>query len=40
VADAAIVVWDGDDGRLAKAVKAMEKAVGDEVWIVDPHELA
>ncbi len=37
VADAAIVVWDGKDARLSKAVKALEKAVGDEVWTVDPE---
>jgi ribonuclease HI/uncharacterized phage-like protein YoqJ len=39
-ADAAIVVWDGRDALLGKQVKALEKQVGDEVWIVDPSELA
>ena len=38
-ADAAIVVWDGKDAILSKQVKALEKQVGDEVWIVDPSEL-
>ncbi len=40
VADGALVVWDGRDPLLAKQVKALEKSVGDEVWIVDPSELA
>jgi ribonuclease HI/uncharacterized phage-like protein YoqJ len=39
IADAAIVVWDGRDPMLAKQVKALEKEVGDEVWIIDPAEL-
>jgi ribonuclease HI/uncharacterized phage-like protein YoqJ len=39
-ADAAIVVWDGKDPLLAKQVKALEKQVGDEVWIIDPAELS
>ncbi len=39
-ADAAVVVWDGKDSLLAKQVKALEQEVGDEVWIVDPGELA
>ena len=39
-ADAAIVVWDGRDPLLGKAVKALEQQVGDEVWIIDPGELA
>jgi ribonuclease HI/uncharacterized phage-like protein YoqJ len=38
-ADAAIVVWDGNDALLGKQVKALEKQVGDEVWIIDPNEL-
>ena len=38
-ADAAIVVWDGKDQLLGKQVKALEKQVGDEVWIVDPADL-
>ena len=40
VADAAVVVWDGQDKLLAKQVKALEQQVGDEVWIIDPSELA
>jgi len=39
-ADAALVVWDGKDSLLGKQVKALEAEVGDEVWIVDPGELA
>jgi len=39
-ADGAVVVWDGRDALLAKQVKALEQEVGDEVWIVDPAELA
>ena len=39
-ADAAIVVWDGRDALLGKAVRALEQQVGDEVWIIDPNELA
>ena len=39
VADAAIVVWDGQDALLAKTVRALEQKVGDEVWIIDPTEL-
>jgi ribonuclease HI/uncharacterized phage-like protein YoqJ len=39
VADAAIVVWDGKDALLGKAVRALEQQVGDEVWIIDPAEL-
>jgi ribonuclease HI/uncharacterized phage-like protein YoqJ len=39
-ADAAVVVWDGKDPILAKQVKDLEKQVGDEVWILDPGELA
>jgi ribonuclease HI/uncharacterized phage-like protein YoqJ len=39
-ADAAIVVWDGRDALLGKAVRALEQQVGDEVWIIDPAELA
>lgn len=38
-ADAAIVVWDGQDALLGKVVRALETAVGDEVWIVDPTEI-
>ncbi len=39
VADAAIVVWNGKDPLLAKQVKALEKEVGDEVWVISPDEL-
>ena len=39
-ADAAIVVWDGRDALLGKVVRALEKEVGDEVWILDPAELS
>jgi uncharacterized phage-like protein YoqJ len=39
-ADAAIVVWDGADALLGKTVRALEQQVGDEVWIIDPGELA
>jgi len=39
VADAGIVVWDGKDPLLAKAYKALEAQVGDEIWVVDPADV-
>lgn len=39
VADAGIVVWDGRDPLLAKAFKALEAQVGDEIWVVDPGDV-
>jgi ribonuclease HI/uncharacterized phage-like protein YoqJ len=39
-ADAAIIVWDGQDALLGKVVRALEQEIGDEVWIIDPNELA
>jgi ribonuclease HI/uncharacterized phage-like protein YoqJ len=39
-ADQAIVVWDGEDERLRKTARTLEDHLGDDVWIVDPAELA
>ena len=35
-ADEALIVWDGDDPTLRAMVKAFEKALGDDVWILAP----
>lgn len=35
-ASAALVVWDGNDRALGATVKALEKRLPDEVWIVSP----
>lgn len=35
----AVVVWDRQHAAVGAAVRAMEKALGDEVWIVDPSEV-
>ncbi len=35
-ADAAVVVWDGAPGRLARAVDALNDRIPDEVWVLDP----
>ena len=36
VATEAVIVWDEDEPRVAKVVKAAEKALPDDVWIVSP----
>lgn len=36
VATEAIVVWDHDDARIGKVVKALEQALPDDVWIIEP----
>lgn len=39
-ADQAIVVWNRSDGPLARTVKSLEAALGEEnVWIIDPNEV-
>ncbi len=38
-ADQAVVVWDGRDAALGKAVRSLEDQLGDDIWIVDPTEL-
>ncbi|MGH9022096.1 MAG: SLOG family protein [Acidimicrobiia bacterium] len=35
-ASAALVVWNGEDRSLAATVKALEKRLPDEVWIISP----
>ncbi len=35
-ADEALIVWDGKDPTLRAMVKAFEKALGDDVWIIEP----
>jgi hypothetical protein len=35
-ADAAIVVWDGTDRSLRDDVRALERRIPDDVWIVEP----
>ena len=32
----AVMVWDGQDRRLGAVVRALERELGDDVWIVDP----
>lgn len=39
-ADEAVVVWDGRDPALGKLVRGLEDRLGDDVWIVDPAEIA
>jgi ribonuclease HI len=39
-ADEALVVWDGRDPALGKLVRNLEDRLGDDVWIVDPTEVA
>lgn len=36
----AILVWDGKDAALAKLHRALEDHLGEDVWLVDPGELA
>jgi ribonuclease HI/uncharacterized phage-like protein YoqJ len=36
-ADAALVVWDGHDRSLRDDVKALERKIPDDVWIIDPN---
>ncbi len=35
-ADEALIVWDGKDPTLRAMVRAFEKALGDDVWIIEP----
>ena len=35
-ADVALVVWDGRDRSLRDEVRALEKKIPDDVWIIDP----
>ncbi len=35
-ADAAVVVWDGRSGRLARVVDDLNDRIPDEVWVLDP----
>lgn len=39
-ADEALIVWDGKDPALRATVRAFEKALGDDVWVVAPPEPA
>jgi ribonuclease HI len=39
-ADEAVVVWDGQDPAIGRLVRSLEDRLGDDVWIVDPTELA
>lgn len=34
----AVIVWDGDDTGVGATVKKFEKALGDDVWVLDPKE--
>jgi ribonuclease HI len=36
-ADAALVVWNGNDKQLGDTVKALERRIPDDVWIVTPE---
>ena len=39
-ASEAIVVWDGKDGAIGKAVRSLQDELGeDNVWLIDPNEL-
>ena len=38
--DEALVVWDGKDPGLGRLVRTLEDRLGEDVWIVDPAELA
>jgi ribonuclease HI/uncharacterized phage-like protein YoqJ len=38
--DEGVVVWDGRDAALGKLVRNLEDRLGDDVWIVDPGEVA
>ena len=37
VADEALVVWDGTERRVGDLVRALERDLGDDVWVVDPR---
>jgi ribonuclease HI len=39
-ADEALIVWDGTDPTLRAMVRAFEKALGDDVWVIAPPEPA
>ena len=32
----AILIWDQEDGRLAKLAKTLEQRLGDDVWYLSP----
>lgn len=36
----ALLVWDGDDARLGKLHRSLCDHLGDDVWVVNPKELA
>ena len=36
VADEAILVWDGDDGRYRRLHRSLEGRLGDDLWLVEP----
>jgi hypothetical protein len=36
----AILVWDGKDAVLGQLFRALEDHLGDDVWVLDPAELA
>jgi len=35
----AILVWDGEDPSLARLQRSLEDHLGEDVWVLDPHEL-
>ena len=38
-ADAALVVWDGTDRAIRDDVRALERRIPDDVWVVPPNDL-
>ncbi|MGH9003397.1 MAG: RNase H family protein, partial [Acidimicrobiia bacterium] len=38
--DEALVVWDGRDPALGKLVRSLEDRLGDDVWVLNPEEVA
>jgi hypothetical protein len=32
----AVAVWDGDDARTGKQVRALKDHLGDDVWVLSP----
>jgi hypothetical protein len=37
-ADAALVVWDGTDRAIRDNVRALERRIPDDVWIIPPDD--
>jgi ribonuclease HI/uncharacterized phage-like protein YoqJ len=38
--DEAVLVWDGEDQRLGRLSRTLEERLGDDVWFLNPKELA